>query len=483
MERWIRVLVKEEIVLAHKNPLTSMDRKIEDEICNSESRSLELRFSNNICSPVLTGKIVKGEGCESLKVALVDSLTGEEVNSGPESSYQVQIFILEGDSDNAGGENWTHEEFDKRIVGVPKGKKSLLVGNVCLNLIKGTGVVPEISFTSNSRWMKNSRFRLGARIVDNSNRTRVKEAITKPFDLKDCRGKLYKSHETPSLCDEVWRLHKIGRNGPVDKRLRKENIKTVKDFLDLYFLNPGKLQEIFSGSAKNLEVAVNHARKCPDKMMCYPSGLERRTGVVFIVSGEVLGLVSDGKFVSSNMLSETEKDLVDKSVESAFEHWGNVISFDDQKYLTCCSSHLSNPPNSSPIGRELLTPEIIGHRVHKQPSNSSEANLLNEYLNDDILVFNDLHSGTPYQGLDYRTFESILENIDEIFSDIETQKPNVDPNANQQNGDSAVRVVGVDTVRAAKAQKSWNTLLFSIRFLLRNKCSKSFHVHKKPKLY
>jgi Calmodulin binding protein-like len=42
---------------------------------------------------------------------------------------------------------------------------------------------------------------------------------------------MYKKHHPPVLDDEVWRLEKIGKDGAFHKRLKKQNIKTVKDFV------------------------------------------------------------------------------------------------------------------------------------------------------------------------------------------------------------------------------------------------------------
>ena len=55
---------------------------------------------------------------------------------------------------------------------------------------------------------------------------------------------MYKKHHPPSLADEVWRLEKIGKDGAFHRRLSKERIKTVKDFLTLYFVDPARLRNV-----------------------------------------------------------------------------------------------------------------------------------------------------------------------------------------------------------------------------------------------
>lgn len=55
---------------------------------------------------------------------------------------------------------------------------------------------------------------------------------------------VYKKHHPPSLSDEVWRLEKIGKDGAFHKRLTRENILTVKDFLTSLILDPARLRQV-----------------------------------------------------------------------------------------------------------------------------------------------------------------------------------------------------------------------------------------------
>lgn len=158
------------------------------EICPSELRSLQLQFLTTISLPVYTGTRIEGEDCNNLQVALVDSLTGQVVSIGPQSSAKVEIVVLEGDFDGEEGDNWTFEEFKNNIVREREGKKLLLTGDPFLTLKEGIGVVSDISFTDNSSWTRSRKFRLGARIVDNSDGVRVREAKTESFIVRDHRG-------------------------------------------------------------------------------------------------------------------------------------------------------------------------------------------------------------------------------------------------------------------------------------------------------
>ena len=63
----------------------------------------------------------------------------------------------------------------------------------------------------------------------------------------------------PLLKDEVWRLRKIGKNGPLHKKLALAKIKTVQDFLRFLSMDPDKLRKVrkvitvFSGAILRLQ--------------------------------------------------------------------------------------------------------------------------------------------------------------------------------------------------------------------------------------
>ncbi|KAF5476861.1 hypothetical protein F2P56_003553 [Juglans regia] len=382
LEPLIRKVVREEVELALRKHLNSMKQNCGNDVHVSESRSLQLKFVNNLSLPVFTGARIEGDDYSNIQVALVDILTGQTVKSGSESSAKVEIVVLEGDFDGDENENWTAEEFKNNIVREREGKKPLLTGDAFVNLKEGTGLVSEISFTDNSSWTRSRRFRLGARVVDNINGTRVREAKTESFIVRDHRGELYKKHHPPSLYDEVWRLEKIGKDGAFHKRLSRENINTVKDFLILLFIDPSRLRNILGTgmSAKMWEVTVEHARTCilDKRMHVYPPNSQEKTGVVFNVVGKVMGLFSEGQYVPVDKLSETEKAEAHNLVISAFEHRGEVITFDDEASLVGGSSQLTNvlyavnsPRTESSNGSKFLASHKIGGFDYTQQSASS----------------------------------------------------------------------------------------------------------------
>lgn len=165
-----------------------LSRSHEKEVPHFETRSLQLQFMSNLSLPVFTGARIEGEECFTLKVALVDALSGQIVDSGPESSAKVEIVVLEGDFDSDDTENWTVEEFKNNIVREREGKKPLLTGEAILNLKDGVCSLGEIAFTDNSSWTRSRRFRIGVRVLDNFDGIKIREAKTESFIVRDHRG-------------------------------------------------------------------------------------------------------------------------------------------------------------------------------------------------------------------------------------------------------------------------------------------------------
>ncbi|CAN4088247.1 unnamed protein product [Withania somnifera] len=383
LEPLIRRVVKEEVEVALRKYMTNMKRNCGKEVYACELRSLKLKFLDLISPPVFTGTRIEGEE-SSLKVALVDVLTGKVVFSGPESCAKVEIVVLEGDFDSDDGDNWTAEEFKSNIVREREGKKPLLTGDAFLYLKEGIGWVNDISFTDNSSWTRSRKFRLGARVVDSFEGISVREAKTESFIVRDHRGELYKKHHPPSLSDEVWRLEKIGKDGAFHRRLSKERVNTVKDFLTLLYLDPTRLRNVLGTgmSTKMWEVTVEHARTCLlDKKvyLYYPTVSVPKTGVVFDIVGQVMGLLPDYQFVSADKLSETQKDDARNWVICAFRHWEEVVSFEDESSLMVWVMQIStvqfssNSPmmGNSDAGDNVLTPQKVSRSEYQQLSAST----------------------------------------------------------------------------------------------------------------
>ncbi|CAL0306830.1 unnamed protein product [Lupinus luteus] len=371
LEPLVRRVVREEVELALRKHLTSMKQASGKELHITESRSLQLQFESSISLPVFTGARIEGDDGSNLRIGLVDALTGKVVRSGPESVAKVEIVVLEGDFEDE-SDNWMPEEFKSNIVREREGKKALLTGDVILHLKDGTGMVGEISFTDNSSWTRSRRFRLGARVVGNFDDIIIREAKTGSFVVRDHRGELYKKHHPPSLSDEVWRLEKIGKDGAFHKRLSREKIRTVKDFLTLLNLDPAKLRSILGTgmSTKMWEVTVEHARTCAlgsTRHLYFPRHSQQKTGVIFNAVGQLTGLLSECEHVPVDKLSETEKAEAQSSVISAFKQGENVSTFEDEVSLMDVSSNLTTAlysPSSLKTevsnGNKLFVPQKAG---------------------------------------------------------------------------------------------------------------------------
>lgn len=387
LEPLIRKVVKEEVESAMAKHIAAMNWDFENEKDSFAPRKLQLQFLSKLSLPVFTGTRIEGGDCNTLKVALIDACTGKTVQNGMESSATVEIVVLEGDFDGNEGDNWTVEEFNSNIVKERQGKKPLLNGNPLLNLEDGIGLVGDLSFTDNSSWTRSRKFRLGARVLDNcDDGDRVREAKSESFVVRDHRGELYKKHHPPYLSDEVWRLEKIGKEGAFHKRLNKETIRTVKDFLALSYLDPIRLRKILGSgmSTKMWETTVEHAKRCvvdDKKLYLYCPQSLNRDGVVFNVVGQVLGLLSDCKYVSADKLSEVEKAEAHKLVVSAFQpqNQENIISYDDEASLRTGTRSISEDiypshpqiPTSYPESTKTTTPNKKGRFDYPQITTSS----------------------------------------------------------------------------------------------------------------
>ncbi|KAL2482555.1 calmodulin-binding protein 60 A [Forsythia ovata] len=282
----------------------------------------KLEFRNKISETILTGEEIKGEGNTCLEVALTDNNTGHVVDTGPQSSASVEIVVLKREFDACEGDT----EFDDNIVGEVEGKNALLAGDVRVNLRRGIGVLQTIKFKHNTIKQNPPVFRLGARVVDSFEGTRVKEAKTEIFTVKDFRSKYYRKHDIPSLSDEVWRLQNIRKGGEVEKRLQAAKVCTVEDFLIQLLKDPQELKRNVNLGDKKWETTVNHARTCSiEERMYRYMNFQQNTGIVFDLLGKGIALFKKGQYAPINMYSEKDKALIDELLSSAFEHWKDII--------------------------------------------------------------------------------------------------------------------------------------------------------------
>ena len=134
-----------------------------------------------------------GRGGASIEVALVDGLAGDIVKSGSEASAEVEILVLKPSFNKSDADNWSSEEFEAYILPGRHGKTSLL-GQTRINLTEGCGSLNDIIFSHTRYPLRKTDVRIGARViqaVDFSDGTRIREAVSKPFTVKDRRGSEY----------------------------------------------------------------------------------------------------------------------------------------------------------------------------------------------------------------------------------------------------------------------------------------------------
>lgn len=148
-----------------------------------EERSFQLKFLYDKVSNTVTGEELKGINDECLKVALVDS-DGNIVTCGSGSDAKVEILLLDV-NENGGEENMSLENFERRIIQTGEKKKPHFAKSVYKSLKEGVADLNGLKLGHDKDRIKKYSCRLGARIVQNLDRTTVLEAWTAPFMVVD----------------------------------------------------------------------------------------------------------------------------------------------------------------------------------------------------------------------------------------------------------------------------------------------------------
>ncbi|KAI4310931.1 hypothetical protein MLD38_035874 [Melastoma candidum] len=335
LETFFRDMVGEEvdrvISLLH-NPSARSALKLSG---NSGRCSLQLRFGNELPDVLYSGSPIEADGGTPLQIKLVDSTTGETVVDGPLSSLKVQIVVVgSGFGCDDEQEDWSLEEFNQNIVRERQGRKPLLAGEINLTLKEGVGVLGNLVFTDNSSWNRTKKFRLGVRVVSKSSAdTRVREAVSSAFSVKEHRGQKYRKHHPPSLDDEVWRLEQIRKDGTFHERLSSQGIVTVKDFLRLYEVDPSALRNIFGPTitTRTWDIIVAHAKHCVvDDNKHYTYYFESENiGLMFNSVFKVVAVaIHNLDYQPMDSLTSHEKALVHSLKIQALKKTGEWLPFD-----------------------------------------------------------------------------------------------------------------------------------------------------------
>ncbi|KAF8029751.1 hypothetical protein BT93_E2242 [Corymbia citriodora subsp. variegata] len=180
----------------------------------NDVRNLRLQIQTKLSDSLFSGKKLEGEGGARISFALINANTGDVVRSGLESSVKLDIVVLEGDFNKDDEDNWTQEEFENHVVKQREGKGPLLAGDLAVKLKEGVGEMGELIFNDNSSWNRSKRFRIGLKVATGfCGNTRIREAKTNAFQVKEHRGEAYRKHYPPASDDESgdWsRLRKMG---------------------------------------------------------------------------------------------------------------------------------------------------------------------------------------------------------------------------------------------------------------------------------
>ncbi|KAF8029999.1 hypothetical protein BT93_E2424 [Corymbia citriodora subsp. variegata] len=321
---------------------THLRRANAEFMANNEARKLQLQFQTKLSLPLFTEKKIKGEEGARICVAVIDANTRDVVTSGPESSIKLDVVVLEGDFNKDSEDNWAPEEFENYVAKERAGKGPLLTGDLVVKLKRGVGELGDLRFTDNSSWNRNKGFRIGLKVASGyCGNTRIQEAVTDAFRVKEHRGELYKKHYPPASDDEVWRLEKIAKNGKSLQKLSDAGIHKVEEFLLQLFTDSTKLREILGSiTPTSWDVLIHHAMTCKTNWKLYsyyPDGT-RTHGVVFNTDSQLIGLIKERVYFATHRLSAQEKEHGDTIVKRALDNWNDVREFNGQNGATALAS-------------------------------------------------------------------------------------------------------------------------------------------------
>ncbi|XP_030474473.2 calmodulin-binding protein 60 B-like isoform X2 [Syzygium oleosum] len=355
LEPLFRKVVSEEVERAISRFLDPSLRAPSIAVGTSEESSLRLQFVTKLPATIFTSSQIEAEDGTPLRIELVDGMTNERVTSGPLSSIKLEIVVLNGDFESDELEDWTEKEFNRNIIREREGKRPLITGELTVILQGGSGCLRNLIITDNSSWMRSRKFRLGARAVQKvSTEIRIREASSETFVVKDHRGELNKKHHPPFLCDEVWRLEKVAKDGALQKRMTSRGINTVQDFLQLYEADASSLRNILGPGIPNRiwETIVRHASTCvvdDNKMYAYYQAWNKAS-ILFNSVMKVAQATLDGQtYQSLHQLTPSQKILVQNLRRQAYYNKNQWVPVDALPSITTPRA-LTNLPTEPLIG-------------------------------------------------------------------------------------------------------------------------------------
>ncbi|KAF3647092.1 calmodulin-binding protein 60 B [Capsicum chacoense] len=330
LEPLIRNWAREEIDRALQSSLRSS-------LCDNETsqlRSIQLLFDDIFPSSLFTGSKVSVNN-RPIKVLLHDASSNRRITSGPLSSLKVGVVVLDGEFNPDDREDWTEEEFSKKVIREREGKRPLLTGDLIIQLRDGVGYLGNVSFTDNSSWTKSRTFRLGLKLINGSGEFRVREGVSKPLIVRDHRGETYRKHYPPTLDDEIWRLERVAKDGASHKRLRKKGILCVKDFLRLFVTDPSLLREMLACGNNIWEKITEHVKTCTlDNSEWYIYNAGEGIVLLFNCIYELVGAILDGQnFQSLDKLDVFQKRMVENFKRGVYKNLNCLVLLEDHSLI------------------------------------------------------------------------------------------------------------------------------------------------------
>ncbi|XP_077219416.1 calmodulin-binding protein 60 B-like isoform X3 [Tasmannia lanceolata] len=338
VESFLRNLVRESVEGAFQRLIDdSNPRPLMDQFQASQVTKLQLHFEGTLRGTHFKGSTIQSQAKAPIQIVISKGSSKEVITSGPLSSKNIEILLLNGEFGKYEEEDWTEKEFDNSVIRARENKMPLLTGNLRIKLQNGVGQLNNnIVITDNSSWVKNRKFRLGARVVGSSvTEERVREARSEAFFVKDARESNRKRYP-PFLGDEIYRLENIAKGGAFQSKLTADNqeIKTVQEFLRHLVTDPEGLRKKLGSrmTQKSWEATVRHAMTCElDSNQYKHNGVvdERLVGLLFNCIYEVLGAAFDGHtYQSLDNLTASEKILVEKLKIQAYANTKDIVQFD-----------------------------------------------------------------------------------------------------------------------------------------------------------
>ncbi|PWA39712.1 CALMODULIN-BINDING PROTEIN60 [Artemisia annua] len=369
--------------------MASMKENLAYKEITTPPKKLKLQFKEQVSMPVYTGKPLLGENGTAIKIALVDAITGQIVNTGPESMAKLEIVGFQVPGDDNNDDSWTFEDFQEKVMSEKKGKRTLK-GNTSLQLKEGVCFIGNIHFTHTSEHNKKGWYKLGAGIVDAALMHGVEVARTEAFLMKDGRAIYSENHLHPRLSDKVSHLKHIRNKGPRYECLEKENVITVRDLLILFYTDQKRLKNILKlkAASKIWADIVNNAQASTGMFLYLDQSNEPKAGVVLNAKLELKAFIEEShRYIPVNQLSDKQKVDSQHLVKLAIKHLKTLKYFEDEtslkRSLQSSASILSLPSANRGLGTCKTTirpPRPSSHETYSSPNLTESPNNLNSNM-------------------------------------------------------------------------------------------------------